>query len=91
MSRNLFVCAFCFSFLCSGFLPAIIAFLRRVPLIGSLLNLPGISAVRVCSETLCVVPCFVWRAIGAVKSNVCVVCVCGGVCVCACVCVCVRE
>ena len=30
---------------CSGFLPVAINFLRRVPVVGSLLNLPGIRTV----------------------------------------------
>jgi len=31
---------------CSGFLPVAVNFLRRVPVIGMLLYLPGISHVR---------------------------------------------
>lgn len=69
---------FCFSFtviaLCRGFLPAIIAFLRRVPVIGSLLNLPGISAV---SQHLL-------NRLGAAACD----CVCQGRVACVCVCVC---
>ena len=33
------------NFCCSGFFPVAINFLRRVPILGTFLNMPGISAV----------------------------------------------
>lgn len=36
---------FLFSFFCSGFFPVAVNFLRRVPILGRFLNLPGISGV----------------------------------------------
>ena len=39
-----------FFFFSSGFFPVVINFLRRVPVVGNILNLPGIS--QVCNHNL---------------------------------------
>ena len=39
---------------CSGFLPVAVNFLRRIPVIGTILNLPGISYVSKLHSFLCV-------------------------------------
>ena len=41
------MCVSFFFFFFSGFIPVVINFLRRVPVIGTLLNLPGISSVSI--------------------------------------------
>ena len=40
--------AYGFIVLFSGFFPVAINFLRRIPVLGSILNLPGISSVSIC-------------------------------------------
>ncbi|MBN3311745.1 GOT1B protein, partial [Atractosteus spatula] len=42
-----------FFLLFRGFFPVVIGFIRRVPILGSLLNLPGISGVRISYTLSC--------------------------------------